>query len=193
MNQLTARGWMGQTCSMRHRHVNLQLLRLQARHQRHWQQHLGNFFLKVETWDRCFSHRGVEHMLQHVKFRTNSRLFWQIQPLNCEIAPCFSKLERWNALKSTLSCRCWGCNWRSRWIRVLSSQCQLLINLVVSAACIFICRFAGPRSDQLKVDVDFGLRSHGGPGPCCGPCCGHTSVLPITGERWLPWKQPSSI
>ena len=67
---------------------------------------------------------------------------------------------------------------------------ELAMSVVDQSCCFgfmyFICRFAGPRSDQLKVDVDFGLRSHGGAGPCCGPCWGDTSVLPITGERWLP-------
>ena len=45
------------------------------------------------------------------------------------------------------------------------------------------------RSNRLEVDLDWGRGSRGG----TGPCCGDTLALPITQEKWLSGKQPSSM
>ena len=45
-------------------------------------------------------------------------------------------------------------------------------------------------SNQLEVDLDWGRGSSAGG---TGPCCGDTLVLPITEERGISCKQPSSM
>ena len=58
-------------------------------------------------------------------------------------------------------------------------------------SCVFLHYFdRSNRSNRLEVDLDCGRGSRGGG---TGPCYGDILVLPITQERCLSCKQPSSI